>query len=64
MGFQSCSRSTTVSAAVRLRPRPPTWVVSSMTGMLGLLLNFCASSKRCAGSTLRGATPSQHKPMA
>lgn len=25
MGFQSCSRKMTVSAAVRLRPRPPTW---------------------------------------
>lgn len=40
MGFQSCSTNTTVSAPVRLRPRPPTWVVSSSTSMEGSLLNL------------------------
>lgn len=40
MGFQSCSTNTTVSAPVRLRPSPPTWVVSSSTSMDGSLLNL------------------------
>lgn len=31
MGFQSCSKNTTVSALVRFRPSPPTCVVSSST---------------------------------
>lgn len=42
MGFQSCSTNTTVSAPVRLRPSPPTWVVSSSTSMDGSLLNLSA----------------------
>ena len=37
IGFQSCSRKKTVSAAVRLSPSPPTLVVSRSTGMVGSL---------------------------
>lgn len=40
IGFQSCSTKMTVSAPVRLRPRPPTCVVSSRTSMDGSLLNL------------------------
>uniref|UniRef100_A0A6B0U0Z9 Uncharacterized protein n=1 Tax=Ixodes ricinus TaxID=34613 RepID=A0A6B0U0Z9_IXORI len=41
MGFQSCSTKMTVSAPVRLRPRPPTWVVSSRTSIEGSVLKRC-----------------------
>mmetsp|Transcript_23235 Transcript_23235/g.58622 ORF Transcript_23235/g.58622 Transcript_23235/m.58622 type:complete len:411 (+) Transcript_23235:171-1403(+) len=51
-GFQSCSRNTTVSAVVRLRPRPPTPVVSSRTSMVGSALKRCATSKRLLAATL------------
>mmetsp|Transcript_714 Transcript_714/g.2142 ORF Transcript_714/g.2142 Transcript_714/m.2142 type:complete len:228 (-) Transcript_714:2828-3511(-) len=51
-GFQSCSRKTTVSAVVRLRPRPPTLVVSSSTSMVGSALKRCATSKRLEAATL------------
>ena len=54
MGFQSCSRKMTVSAAVRLRPRPPTWVVSSSTSMVGSLLKRCTMLNRFFASTLQG----------
>ena len=40
MGFQSCSKKMTVSAPVRLRPRPPTWVVSRRTSTDGSTLNL------------------------
>ena len=40
VGFQSCSTNMTVSAPVRLRPRPPTWVVNSNMSMDGSLLNL------------------------
>lgn len=40
IGFQSCSTNTTVSAPVKLRPSPPTWVVSKRTSMEGSLLNL------------------------
>mmetsp|Transcript_10754 Transcript_10754/g.66348 ORF Transcript_10754/g.66348 Transcript_10754/m.66348 type:complete len:211 (-) Transcript_10754:4876-5508(-) len=40
MGFQSCSIKTTVSADVRLRPKPPTCVVRSKTSMSGSALNL------------------------
>ena len=53
MGFQSCSRKMTVSAEVRLRPRPPTWVVSSSTSMVGSLLKRCTKLKRFLASTLQ-----------
>lgn len=46
MGFQSCSTNTTVSAPVRFRPRPPTWVVSSSTSMDGSLLNLRFKEKK------------------
>ena len=40
IGFQSCSKKMTVSAPVRLRPSPPTWVVRRRTSMDGSLLNL------------------------
>ena len=40
MGFQSCSKNTTVSAPVRFNPNPPTCVVNSNTSMEGSLLNL------------------------
>ena len=40
MGFQSCSKKMTVSAPVRLRPKPPTWVVSRRTSTDGSTLNL------------------------
>lgn len=43
-----------MSAAVRLSPRPPTWVVSSITGMEGSLLKRCTIPKRADASTLQG----------
>ena len=52
IGFQSCSRKMTVSAAVRFRPRPPTLVVSSMTGMLGSWLKRWTMPNLCDASTL------------
>ena len=45
MGFQSCSKKMTVSAPVRLRPNPPTWVVRRRTSMEGSLLNLQKESK-------------------
>ena len=53
MGFQSCSRKMTMSAAVRLSPKPPTCVVSSITGMEGSALKRCTMLKRAEASTLR-----------
>ena len=50
MGFQSCSRKMTMSAAVRLRPRPPTCVVSSITGMEGSELKRCTTENRADAS--------------
>jgi hypothetical protein len=41
MGFQSCSTKITVSAPVRFSPRPPTWVVSINTSIVGSPLNSC-----------------------
>ena len=58
MGFQSCSRKMTVSAAVRFRPSPPTWVVSSSTSMVGSLLKRCTILKRFLASTLQAASSS------
>ena len=52
MGFQSCSKNITVSAEVRLRPRPPTCVVSSSTGMEGSALKRCTMLNRADASTL------------
>lgn len=52
IGFQSCSKKMTVSAAVRLSPRPPTLVVRSMTEMLASSLKRCTIPKRCEASTL------------
>ena len=40
MGFQSCSKKMTVSAPVRLRPSPPTCVVSRRTSTEGSPLNL------------------------
>ncbi|KAG5460521.1 MAG: hypothetical protein BJ554DRAFT_7420 [Olpidium bornovanus] len=40
IGFQSCSMKITVSAPVRFRPSPPTWVVRRRTSMDGSALNF------------------------
>ena len=57
MGFQSCSKKMTVSAAVRLRPKPPTLVVRSMTDMLGSWLNCCTIPNRCDASTLHRTSP-------
>lgn len=44
MGFQSCSKKMTVSAPVRLRPRPPTAVVMIMILIEASLLNSSTCS--------------------
>ena len=51
MGFQSCSTKMTVSAPVRLRPRPPTLVLSSSRSMLGSALNLDTMECLMAGGT-------------
>lgn len=63
MGFQSCSRKTTVSAAVRLRPSPPTAVVSSMTSMVGSALKRCTLRERRGGGGPGGDTASSGGPF-
>ena len=62
MGFQSCSTKMTVSAPVRLRPRPPTLgggeggeeshlVERSSRSMLGSVLNLETMAWRLAAGT-------------
>eukprot|EP00967_Tisochrysis_lutea_P071406 scaffold94822_cov25-Tisochrysis_lutea.AAC.7 len=51
IGFQSWSRNTTVSADVRLRPSPPTLVVSNMRSMLGSELKLSTIAPRRAAGT-------------
>ena len=46
IGFQSCSTKMTVSAPVKLRPRPPTWVVRSRTSIDGSLLKLKNSNDK------------------
>lgn len=53
IGFQSCSRKMTVSAEVRLRPKPPTCVVRRSAWMVGSELNCCTMSNRFPGSLLQ-----------
>mmetsp|Transcript_18327 Transcript_18327/g.37060 ORF Transcript_18327/g.37060 Transcript_18327/m.37060 type:complete len:240 (+) Transcript_18327:536-1255(+) len=52
IGFQSWSRKITTSAAVRLRPRPPTDVVSSIRSTEGSELKRVAIPNRCCAGTL------------
>lgn len=49
-----------MSAAVRLSPRPPTCVVSSMTGIEGSLLKRCTMPNLADASTLHARNHIKH----
>lgn len=60
LGFQAGSMMTTRSAAVSVRPRPPTCDVSRKTGMSGSVWNSCKTRQRRKSESKEGRI--MHRP--